>query len=140
MASPKELLIDVRTPAEFATGYLSNGSTDALNIEYELIDQLPSIYAALGISVQKSDAITLYCRSGRRSNIALHRLKALGYENVRDIGGFEEARLLLKREDMLRTAKEEKVGDAVGNSNSGEKKEAREKSLGALLSGLRGLE
>src|SRR5690242_12992026 len=90
----KQYLIDVRTPAEFAMGPLQN----AINIEYQLIDQLPSVVP----SVQKADAITLYCRSGRRSGIALQTLRSLGYSNVRDIGGFEEARATLEREEALR--------------------------------------
>lgn len=150
MATPQALLIDVRTPSEYSTGFLSSGHTKALNIEYQLIDQLPSIYAARGILVQKSDAITLYCRSGRRSNIALQMLRKLGYENVRDIGGLEEARAVLKREELLRVVRVQgdngvgKVG-GVGKEDEkgegeGEKKEARKKALGTLLNGLRGLE
>ncbi|KAF2872688.1 hypothetical protein BDV95DRAFT_443618, partial [Massariosphaeria phaeospora] len=77
----QELLIDVRSPAEFATGALATNTTSAVNIEYQLIDQLPQIYSARGIEVGKSDAITLYCRSGRRSNLALQTLKGLGYTN-----------------------------------------------------------
>ncbi|KAF2796448.1 hypothetical protein K505DRAFT_323259 [Melanomma pulvis-pyrius CBS 109.77] len=155
MATPQTLLIDVRTPSEYSTGFLSSGHTEALNIEYQLIDQLPSIYAARGILVQKSDPITLYCRSGRRSNIALQILRELGYENVRDIGGLEEARAVLKREELLRLVRfkgdnsVEKGDNGVEKENEkedekdegeGEKKEARKKALGMLLNGLRGLE
>ncbi|KAF2467083.1 uncharacterized protein BDR25DRAFT_305869 [Lindgomyces ingoldianus] len=132
MASPTaQHLIDVRTPGEFSTGPLYN----AINIEYQLIDQLSSIIP----TVQKSDAITLYCRSGRRSAIALQMLKDLGYENVRDIGGLEEARAVLKREEALREIGVNEKGGVVKEVDAG-KKEAREKSLGALLNGLRGLE
>ncbi|KAF2745666.1 hypothetical protein M011DRAFT_379211, partial [Sporormia fimetaria CBS 119925] len=74
------ILIDVRTPAEFATGFLSFKDTKAINIEYQNIEQLPEIVSQLrSIIVKTSDTITLYCRSGRRSNIALQTLRALGY-------------------------------------------------------------
>ncbi|PSN63915.1 hypothetical protein BS50DRAFT_637250 [Corynespora cassiicola Philippines] len=142
MSAPNEILIDVRTPAEFATGALSNDLYKAVNIEYQLIDQLPQVYAALGVDVNEADNITLYCRSGRRSNIALQELKQLGYQNVRDIGGFEEARATLKREEVSRQLEKQGVGE-VGTPNiqdDGAKKEARNKSFGALLSGLKDLE
>lgn len=113
------VLVDVRTPAEFATGFLDG----AINIEFQNIDEL-----AARPGVDKSDDITLYCRSGRRSAIALDTLKAMGFERVRDIGSFEAA------QDTLRREKEEA---ASTNSSS---KETREKSTKALLDGLRALE
>jgi rhodanese-related sulfurtransferase len=140
---PQHHLIDVRTPSEYSTGFLSLSSNPALNIEYQLISKLSTI-----LSVQKNDKITLYCRSGRRSNIALQTLMELGYSDVRDIGGLEEARAVLQREEMLGAVKENTGVTSSGLLNEdknrkGEKeaeKEARQKSLGALLEGLRGLE
>ena len=98
--------------------------------------------------MQKNDKITLYCRSGRRSNIALQTLRELGYSDVRDIGGLEEARAVLKREEMLGavkgnadvTSSEVLSKDNNRKEEKDSKKEARKKSLGALLEGLRGLE
>jgi rhodanese-related sulfurtransferase len=140
---PQHHLIDVRTPSEYSTGFLSLSSNPALNIEYQLISELPTV-----LSVQKNDKITLYCRSGRRSNIALQTLRELGYSNVRDIGGLEEARAVLKREEMLGavkgntdvTSSEVLSKDNNRKEEKDSKKEARKKSLGALLEGLRGLE
>ncbi|KAF1955472.1 hypothetical protein CC80DRAFT_505363 [Byssothecium circinans] len=137
--SPKQLLIDVRSPAEFATGALSNDLYRAVNIEYSLIDQLADIYLARGIFIDKDNDITLYCRSGRRSNLALQTLRALGYRNVRDIGGFEDARAVLKKEESERAAgfvKETRTPER----DEGEKQRQRAKSFGALLEGLKGLE
>jgi rhodanese-related sulfurtransferase len=140
---PQHHLIDVRTPSEYSTGFLSLSSNPALNIEYQLISELPTV-----LSVQKNDKITLYCRSGRRSNIALQTLRELGYSDVRDIGGLEEARAVLKREEMLGavkgntdvTSSEVLSKDNNRKEEKDSKKEARKKSLGALLEGLRGLE
>lgn len=72
----------------------------------------------------------------------------LGYSDVRDIGGLEEARAVLQREEMLGAVKENTgvTSSGVLNKDNNKKKEkevekeAREKSLGALLEGLRGLE
>ncbi|KAJ4292345.1 hypothetical protein N0V90_009006 [Kalmusia sp. IMI 367209] len=137
---PNNLLIDVRTPTEFSTGALSNDLYTAINIEYQSIAQLSSIYQALGIDVGKSDNITLYCRSGRRSNIALQTLKELGYLNVRDIGGFEEAHAVLKREELGRKTGADELVEERRREREGEKKQGRLKAFGTLLEGLKGLE
>jgi rhodanese-related sulfurtransferase len=85
----RTLLVDVRTPEEYATGFLGS----AINIEYQDIAQLAD-------RASKTDQVTLYCRSGRRSGIALETLKSLGFAHVRDIGGLEEAREALRREEL----------------------------------------
>lgn len=141
----QELLVDVRSPGEFSTGYLTSDIASTVNIEYQIIDQLPEIYATRGINVGKDDAITLYCRSGRRSNIALERLKELGFKKVRDIGGFEEARKVLDREQVQRQldAELEKSMDQMAKETGKEedpKKHVRVKSFGALVDGLKALE
>ena len=130
-------LIDVRTPSEFATGSLSNDIHPfAINIEYQSIAALPSIISG----ATKDDNITLYCRSGRRSDIARQTLRELGYVNVRDIGGFEEARAVLKREEV-----ERKVGIEIDEKHGAKEVEraralGRKKAFGALLKGLQGCE
>ncbi|EKG21734.1 Rhodanese-like protein [Macrophomina phaseolina MS6] len=124
---PNSFLIDVRTPAEFATGFLDG----AINIEYQDIGQL-----AVRPGVSKQDDITLYCRSGRRSAIALESLKSLGFGRVRDIGSYEAAQETLRRE------KEEKAATDVHVARRPESpsKESLEKSTNTLLDGLRALE
>jgi rhodanese-related sulfurtransferase len=140
----QELLVDVRSPSEFATGALASDIASTVNIEYQVINQLPEIYAARGIDVHKDDRITLYCRSGRRSNIALHTLKNMGYQHVRDIGGFEEARKVLDTEQVQRQldAELEKQmgGEAGGEEKEDPKNHIRVKSFGALMEGLKALE
>ncbi|KAL1636673.1 hypothetical protein SLS58_009728 [Diplodia intermedia] len=124
---PSSLLVDVRTPAEFATGFLDG----AINIEYQDIDQLAGRPA-----LSKQDHITLYCRSGRRSAIALDALKSLGFENVRDIGSLEAAQETLRRE------KEEKGEQAarLQPPPTEPSKQSLEGSHKALLDGLRALD
>lgn len=146
---PAELLVDVRSSVEFATGPLSSDIAPTVNIEYQIIDQLADIYAARGINVAKDDNITLYCRSGRRSNIALQTLKNMGYQNVRDIGGFDAARAVLDREQVQRQLDGEMEIMGVGKTGHqmegveeqvDEKKHVRVKSFGALVEGLKALE
>ncbi|MFT3848162.1 MAG: rhodanese-like domain-containing protein [Propionivibrio sp.] len=74
-----KIVIDVRTPEEFATGHVDG----ALNIPYDAIKpDLPAL-AKIG----KDENIVLYCRSGRRSAIAKQTLNDLGYRSVQDGGG-----------------------------------------------------
>jgi rhodanese-related sulfurtransferase len=141
---PQELLIDVRSPLEFSTGPLVSDIATTVNIEYTAIDSLAEIYALQNVSVSKDDHITLYCRSGRRSDIAKRRLEQLGYRHVRDIGGFDDARRVLDRETVARQLegmagedrKDAKDGGAVAVKSDG-KEEVRQKSLDALLAGLK---
>ncbi|KAK5018608.1 Rhodanese-like domain-containing protein [Cryomyces antarcticus] len=120
------MLVDVRTPAEYSTGHLDG----AINIEYESVDQLTKHR-----NVSKDDHITLYCRSGRRSAIAMNTLKTLGFKRVRDIGGFEEARDIL-----LREKEEAGAGESSGAVQSQVDKESLEKSTKTLLDGLKAAE
>ncbi|CAF9928688.1 MAG: hypothetical protein GOMPHAMPRED_005208 [Gomphillus americanus] len=87
----QSFLIDVRTSEEYAADHLKG----AINIPYEEISRLPTLFPNLS----KEDEITLYCRSGRRSLIALDTLRTVGFVNARDIGGLEMARSILSDED-----------------------------------------
>ena len=74
--------IDVRTAEEYGKAHISG----AINIPYE------EIGAQIGAVTEDRDArIYLYCRSGRRSGIALDTLQQAGYRNAVNAGGFEEA-------------------------------------------------
>lgn len=133
----QDFLVDVRTPAEFSTGSLSNDIHPyATNIEYQFIASLASILT----EVTKEDRITLYCRSGRRSNIAMQALQGLGYTNVRDIGGFEEARAVLRREEVERRDRTDRGLEESTRVEHMGKAEGRKKAFGALLLGLKGCE
>lgn len=79
--SGSHMLIDVRTPSEFAAGHLPG----ARQIAYDQIGGLIG-----GVAPDKNTPIVLYCRSGRRSEIARQTLLDLGYRHVIDAGGFEQ--------------------------------------------------
>lgn len=75
--------IDVRTAEEFGAGHVAG----AANIPYE------EIVERIGeVTSDKEATIYLYCRSGRRSGIALEALQEAGYRNAVNIGGLDEAR------------------------------------------------
>ena len=71
-SSPKAILIDVRTPAEFASGHFDH----AINIDYlsehfwEEIEKLPT-----------ENSYFIYCRSGRRSIRACTLMRNGGFDN-----------------------------------------------------------
>lgn len=73
--------IDVRTPEEFAQGHVAG----SINIPYEIIGgEITSITRDVDMDIR------VYCRSGRRSGVAMDTLKGLGYANVINEGGYEE--------------------------------------------------
>ena len=72
------VILDVRTPEEFASGHIPG----AINIPNETISdaeppQLPD----------RAQLILVYCRSGNRSKQASRKLAALGYTNILEFGG-----------------------------------------------------
>lgn len=75
-ASADHVLIDVRTPEEFASGHISG----AVNIP------LDTISTRLAEIPQDRDVV-LYCRSGNRSNQAWNLLNGEGYSRIYDLGG-----------------------------------------------------
>jgi phage shock protein E len=71
-------VIDVRTASEYAAGHLPG----ALNIDVE------SGNFARGIAgLDKGGSYALYCRSGRRSGIALDQMKSAGFTKVVHLSG-----------------------------------------------------
>lgn len=83
LLSENALVIDVRTAQEFQSGHIQN----AVNIPYDVIGS-----RIQGVTQDKDREIVVYCRSGRRSGIALETLKGMGYQNVRNAGGYETLR------------------------------------------------
>ncbi len=89
LAYGKTVVIDVRTPAEFAQDHVPQ----AINIEHTTIEQ------RIGeAKVNKDDTVILYCRSGRRSGIAQETLQRLGYTRVENYGSLDAARQKLQKQ------------------------------------------
>lgn len=87
-AYPTELLIlDVRTVEEFRSGYIPGARLAPY-------DELPSTFR----EPDKKRPIVVYCRTGRRSSIAMDTLKAMGYLNLSDFGGVSNWKGQLLRE------------------------------------------
>lgn len=75
------VVIDVRTPAEYAQGHLAG----AQNIDVEAAD-----FATRIAALDKGAAYLVYCRSGRRSAIAADEMAKAGFTNIVDGGGMDE--------------------------------------------------
>jgi phage shock protein E len=82
------LVIDVRTEAEWNNGHLEG----AVLIPYDVIGEKIGTVAK-----DKSKPIYVYCRTGRRSQIAKEALERLGYKNVKNLGSLQDAAKTMKR-------------------------------------------
>ncbi|NBC26150.1 MAG: rhodanese-like domain-containing protein [Bacteroidetes bacterium] len=76
------IIIDVRTPAEYRKGHLAVADLqyDFNSGEFEeKVDEL-----------DKDRTYYLYCRSGNRSGKAAEMMKTRGFEDVHNIGGYND--------------------------------------------------
>ncbi len=72
------LILDVRTPAEYAAGHLKN----ALNVPHDrLADRMSDLrkYASVPVLV--------YCKSGKRAALAIETLGGAGFTNLNHLTG-----------------------------------------------------
>ncbi|PIB28236.1 rhodanese-like domain-containing protein [Maribacter sp. 4G9] len=75
------VLLDVRTPEEYAQGHLDN----SLNINWFDTD-----FAQQVEGIDKDEIIYVYCKVGGRSAKAQQKLQSLGYKNVVNLeGGYD---------------------------------------------------
>ena len=85
------LVVDVRTPLEYNKGHLPNAKLIP-------VSEVSNRMAEFGSD--KSKPIVVYCKSGRRSGTAIKKLKAAGYTNVFNGGGYSD--LMAAREKLDR--------------------------------------
>lgn len=72
------MVIDVRTPAEFADGHLAGAS---------LVDfEAPDFRSRIG-ELDRDGRYVVYCRSGNRSGQAVAQMEELGFTDVADVDG-----------------------------------------------------
>lgn len=77
------LLIDVRTPEEYAEGHVK----DALLIPH-------TQFFSADILAEKDASIYLYCKMGPRAEFAASVLKERGYTKVTNLGGLDDMEAL----------------------------------------------
>ena len=86
--SDEPLIVDVRSLEEVKTGIIQ----DAIHIEWTQIDKEIN-----NIDITKNQPIYLYCRSGNRSGKAAAMLEKIGFTNVINAGGIDEAAKKLEK-------------------------------------------
>ena len=78
IAGGDAIVLDVRSPEEFAQGYIEG----AISMP---VDEIEALVPAL--ITDKNQVILVYCRAGNRSNIAALALSDMGFTQVFDFGG-----------------------------------------------------
>lgn len=78
--APDALIVDVRTPEEFASGHYPG----AINIPYDSV-----VEGLSARSVHRDTALVLYCRSGNRSGKALATLRSAGFSRLQNAGDLQ---------------------------------------------------
>jgi phage shock protein E len=78
MSAPGTVLLDVRTPAEYAAGHLLG----ARNLDIE-----GSGFATQIAGLDKNATYAVYCHSGNRSGAALEQMAAAGFTHLYDLAG-----------------------------------------------------
>lgn len=81
-AKDTAMIIDVRTPAEFAGGHLDG----AVNIDIQSPDFVSQIDG-----LDRNGSYVVYCRSGNRSGMAMAQMLDMGFTDVSNAGSVEEA-------------------------------------------------
>jgi phage shock protein E len=77
-SAPGTVVLDVRTPAEFASSHLAR----AVNLDVEAAD----FTARLG-ALNKGATYAVYCHSGNRSAAALGLMASAGFAHASDLSG-----------------------------------------------------
>ena len=86
--SDNAVLLDVRQADEFDAGHIDG----AVLVPHDTIAE------KIGAVVpDKNTPVYIYCRSGRRSAIAVEAMRKLGYTNLTDLGGMDEAKKRLRK-------------------------------------------
>jgi phage shock protein E len=82
LSEERGVVIDVRSKMEYDEGHLKSAD--------KLIDFNSGEFHSKVDELDKDQTYYLYCRSGNRSGQAARLMKSKGFENVYNVGGFQE--------------------------------------------------
>ena len=82
------VLLDVRQTDEFNAGHIDG----AVLVPHDKIAEKVGTVVS-----DKNTPVYIYCRSGRRSAIAVEAMRKLGYTDLTDLGGMDEAKKRLRK-------------------------------------------
>lgn len=80
------VVLDVRTAADFDKEHIKG----AILVPHDKIAE-----QIAGVVPVKSTPVYIYCRTGKRAGIAIGKMKALGYTDMTNLGGIEDAKCAL---------------------------------------------
>lgn len=90
MKKKNSIVLDVRTPDEYNTGFIKTASN------FNVMDSLNFVTAIA--TLDKNKKYLLYCKSGRRSGKALVMMENMGFLNIHHLrGGITEWKGKLKK-------------------------------------------
>ncbi len=75
--TPQAILLDVRTPEEYAAGHIPQSCNHPLQEINTVETRIPD----------RNTPVFVYCRSGRRSGEAVKKMQQMGYTKAVNIGG-----------------------------------------------------
>ena len=75
---PSIMIIDVRTPEEFAQGHIAG----SINIDVSSSDFIAQVS-----ELDKTKTYAVYCRSGNRSDVATSEMEKLGFTSLYNMTG-----------------------------------------------------
>ena len=82
------VLIDVREPAEFASGHIRGAANIPRGVLEFQVDAHPAVANVVDPALShKEQPVLVYCRTGGRAALAACALQELGFANVRSIEG-----------------------------------------------------
>ena len=85
--TPGAVLMDVREADEFRSGHIPG----AVNAPLSAIEQ---------VTLPKDKPLFVYCLRGTRSRRAVNRLKRMGYQNAKSIGGIVSYKGQVEKESL----------------------------------------
>ncbi|EAX95373.1 Phage shock protein E precursor-related protein [Trichomonas vaginalis G3] len=84
---PGGVILDVRANDEWDAGHIEGAiHIPSYEVESRITDEIPD----------KKTPINIHCAAGGRAGEAKNTLLAMGYQNVANIGGYEDAQKLSK--------------------------------------------
>ena len=82
------VLIDVREPAEFASGHIPGAINIPRGVLEFQVDAHPAVAGVSDPALSNKDCpLLVYCRTGGRAALATQALQSMGFSNVRSIAG-----------------------------------------------------
>lgn len=82
------VVIDVREPAEFASGHIPGAINIPRGVLEFQVDAHPAVAGVSDPALSNKDCpLVIYCRTGGRAALAAQALQSMGFSNVRSIAG-----------------------------------------------------